>query len=267
MSSDVSDFDLSLPDSVEKKDRRVQPERRLSSERRESSDCRGLQTLSTSQLIKSKLDKIGLLAWQNWVGRSCFALCYGICILTLVWSYTYRLSLLEQTDSSVNQQQVLESSLLELQDTWTSGEYHLLHDQVGDLYRHVLPDYQALAIWLSELTNKANDMGLQLDYLIGEAQSVATVDKVMMVPVSMSLKKLPRAADKAYRNSLNFLHLLLREKWRLDFDSLRMDSQGEGVENVEVRLGLWVRSQHTVVPTDQMAEDIEDEQENTDTFE
>jgi len=266
MNSDVFNLELSLPEQDEKNDRRVLSERRLISERRAASNHRGLRPLSANQVIKRQLDNIGLLVWKNWISRSCFAICVGICISTLSWSYSSRLGLLDQAGSSISQKQTLASNLLELQNTWASGKYQSLHAQVGDLYQRVLPDYQALAIWLGKLTDKANDSGLQLDYLIGEGQPVATVEHVMMVPVSISLKQLPHVADKVYQSSLTFLHLLLREKWHLDITSLRMDSQGEGVETVEVRLSLWIRSQKTVLATENKAEEIDNEQENTNIF-
>ena len=163
-----------------------------------------------------------------------------------VWSYQYRYADIIQQDEILDNIQQEREKLDTLLSDLSWEDRIELEQHVKKAEERIFQDYHALAQWLLEQTQQAQDLNYSFNYTIA-GDSPSQIKGVSIVSIDANLSTTPdNAGLSAYQDSLNVLKSWIDGDIYLQVVELSVKSSGDGIENMNVKINVWVnhRSQN-----------------------
>lgn len=204
------------------------------------------KVLSLVGRFRDKIDKIVLLVDSGWRGWVVFLVVVSLSLLLMWWSIKHRIGLLSSNYS-------LRSELIERQaeyDTllaiWSQDELKKIREQVNNADKdRVFPDYAKLAYWLHNQAFLAEQLSLNMRYIMNPAIP-SKIKNISEVPIEIYMNAQDQVSRQAYIRMLKFIRNMIDDHWHLEIVNTVVTSEGSGAESMTLLIRLWVHDEKTI---------------------
>ncbi len=159
------------------------------------------------------------------------------------WNLTDRLELLESLIETERHEFALSSDLADLQSKLRRFDPQVLANEIEQEDRRVFDGFPQVAAWPTLLGHHAQARSLSLDYKLGEARQ-AIISEVLEVPVEFQFSTGTDGAAGNFDSVLQFVGVLLTDRWHLDIVSVDASGAGKGMDRLSMDATIWVHDWH-----------------------
>ena len=159
----------------------------------------------------------------------------GGCLGLMFWSVTIRLDLVTQAQSTMHSPFSLTRELERLRTSWSDPQAEAVDRDWEEFQSKNFTDDDQLVRWISRFSTRAESMGLQVAYKIGEeGQPVQGMPTVRPVSIEFSFQS-PTDQD-GYRHFVRFMREVSESKVGITIDKVELSGTGQGVQKLELTL-------------------------------
>ena len=162
------------------------------------------------------------------------------CLLLVVWSITFRLSLVTEAQSHMYTSFSLGRQVASLEELWSEDEAEAVRNEWAAAKKGSFEHYPELVQWVAQMNVQAQSLGLELTYRIDEASSpVQGVPDVQRVAMEMTLQA--KNPAQGYHQFMQFVRSLSEETLKMNFESIELLGLGQGALKMELRLHTFLQ--------------------------
>ncbi|MEM7468243.1 MAG: hypothetical protein AAF387_15340 [Pseudomonadota bacterium] len=174
----------------------------------------------------------------------------GLCLLILLivtcsawtfWTLEYRLAPLHAFQNLIRNEFSLQEEVAALESAHFDDEIARLERDIEFANTRILPGYPALATWLHESAQDAQDMGIIFEYQLSEVLPINGLATTSKLGLAITLKVNVQSADKdGYKRLLQFLMRLDESPWTKEINRASMSAENGGARNLEIGMDIWM---------------------------
>ena len=171
-------------------------------------------------------------------------LCSGVlivgCLSLVVWSITFRLSLVTEAQSQIHTPFSLSRQVASLEQMWSDQEADSVKQEWAAMKSGSFANYDQLVEWVTQMIREAHALGLEVSYRIDEKSTpVPSVPEVHRIAMELTIQ----AEDPAqgYRHFMEFVKRLSENTVKVNFEALELTGTGQGAQKMELRIHSFLQ--------------------------
>lgn len=167
----------------------------------------------------------------------------GSCVGLVFWSLTIRLAVVTQAQSHMHSSFNLTRELERLRTSWSQEQSGTLTHDWQEFQAHNFQDYDQVVGWISRFSKRAEGLGFEIDYKIGEEGApVAGVRSIQPVSIEFSLRT-KRIEEDGYGHFVQFMKDVTESEIAVTLDKIELSGTGRGVQKLDVVLTAFMDHQ------------------------
>lgn len=177
----------------------------------------------------------------------------GLQLVLLYWSLQVRLPLLQQTNQMMISKSLLQTTLIDKQDLWSSSAIDSIEDKILMAEQSVFSDFKSLLYWLAEQQTKAHELGFELDYQLAELTD-EKINRTYVLPVEMRLRSQQQYPAEQFSKLQDYTYQLIGSRYHVEVVELEALSQSFGLSQLNLQLLLWIHDPDDLLQRPQQEE-------------
>lgn len=174
-------------------------------------------------------------------------------LVLLYWSLQVRLPLLQQTNQMMISKSLLQTTLIDKQDLWSSSAIDNIEDKIQLAEQSVFSDFKSLLYWLAEQQKKARELGFELDYQLAELTE-EKINSTYVLPVEMRLRSQQQYPAAQFSKLQDYTYQLIGSRYHVEVVELEALSQSFGLSQLNLQLLLWIHDPDDLLQRPQQEE-------------
>jgi len=164
----------------------------------------------------------------------------GVSVALVGWSIFFRLDLVTEAQSHMHTPVSLSRQVEDMRSTWSDEEEVNLQQEWREIQAKSFEDYDHFVRWVTELTNHAKALHLQVSYKIGETSTpIPNVPDLHMI--SMDLTVNTTNLSQGYQHFMEFVRELSENELQIKFTMIEMTGTGRGAQSMELHLEGFIQ--------------------------
>ena len=162
------------------------------------------------------------------------------CLLLVIWSITFRLSLITEAQSQIHTPFSLSRQVDSLEQLWSDEEAEVLHQEWDALRARSFNDYNHLVTWVTRMAEQAQGLELTVSYRIDDASiPIQGIPEIHRIGMQWTIQ----AEDQklGYPHFMQFIRELSEDELKVNFESMELVGTGEGAQKLELRLHTFLQ--------------------------
>lgn len=164
----------------------------------------------------------------------------GGCLLLVVWSLTFRLSLVTEAQSHMHTPFSLGRQVTSLEQLWSDEEAELVQQEWATVKARSFKNENHVVQWVTGMTEQAHALGLEVNFRIED-----TSTPIQGVPdihhMAMELTIQAGNSAQGYQQCMQFVRELSEDKVKINFESMELTGTGQGAQKMELRLHAFLQ--------------------------
>ena len=158
------------------------------------------------------------------------------------WIISLRVGLLDEARSAIDSAYTLDQDVSTLRAHWPEDRAALVEAMMDEAEKQLFRDFDHVALWLKQHKANASALGLQARHTLGEiGPTPQGLKGIGLVPLQLKIQA-AQQDDGPYKAFVKYFRLLDDEEIRMDVDSATVTGSGDGVDDIELLLNLWMRT-------------------------
>ena len=163
----------------------------------------------------------------------------GSCVGLVFWSVTIRLAVVTQAQSQMHSPFSLTRELEKLRTSWSPDQSATLTHDWQEFQAHNFQDYDQVVGWISRFSKRAEVLGFEIDYKIGEeGEPVAGLPSIQPVSIEFSLRT--KSQEDGYGHFVQFVKDVTESDIAVSLDKIELSGTGRGVQKLVVVLTAFM---------------------------
>ena len=163
----------------------------------------------------------------------------GACVGLVLWSVMIRLSLVTEAQSHMHSSFSLTRELERLRSSWLQDEADVLMQDWKRFQAHNFTDYDQVVQWISHFSTRAQALGFQVTYKIGEEGAPVT-GLPSIKPVSIQFFLQTETNSEGYAHLMQFIKDVTQTDVAVTLDKVALSGTGRRVQRLEVVLTAFM---------------------------
>jgi hypothetical protein len=162
------------------------------------------------------------------------------CLLLVVWSIMFRLSLVTEAQSQMHTPFSLSRQVASLEELWSEEESDSVMQEWAAVNAGSFKDYEQLVQWVTQMTAQAQALGLEVSYKIEEKSTpVQGVPEIHRIGMELTVQT--KSLGQGYQHIMQFVRGLSEDTLRINFESMELLGTGQGVQKMEMRIHSFLQ--------------------------
>lgn len=162
------------------------------------------------------------------------------CLMLVVWSLTFRLSLITEAQSQIHTPFSLSRQVDSLEQLWSDEEAKAINQEWSALKTRSFEDYNHLVTWVTRMADEAQDLRLAVTYRIDdESTPVEKVQEIHRIGMEWTIQA--QNAQQGYPGFIQFLKELSEDEQKVNFEFIEFVGTGRGAQKMELRLHTFLQ--------------------------